>query len=338
MRNVAQRLLNQQAESYTVTSISGEPMARLILIRIAISIPVLFIMTILTFLLASLVPGDAATTILGQDATPERIAELNAQLGLDRPIMVQYWDWLMGIFRGDLGSSIYSGEEVTRLIAQRFWPTFFLAFFAAAISAIVGVTFGIIAAVKGGWIARVLDGLGMLGISLPNFWIALLLIVYFSGTLGLFPAVGYTAPEDSFPDFLSHMVLPVAALSFAGIALIAKQTRESMAEAMSRDFIRFMQANGIPRRQLIFKYGLRYASIPILATISATFITHIGGTVTLESVFAIPGMGSLVARSTTNHDLSSIQGAVLTFTIAILIVNIITDVIYSLLNPKVKAA
>lgn len=313
-------------------------MTRLILMRIAISIPVLFIMTILTFFLASLVPGDAATTILGQDATPKRIAELNAQLGLDRPILVQYWDWLTGIFRGDLGRSIYSGEDVTRLISQRFWPTFYLAAFSAAVSAVVGVAFGIVAAVKGGWAARILDGLGMLGISLPNFWIALLLIVFFSGTLGLLPAVGYTAPEKSFPDFVSHLVLPVAALSFAGIALIAKQTRESMAEALSRDFMRFMQANGIPRHKLLFKYGLRYASIPILATISATFVTHIGGTVTLESVFAIPGMGSLVARSTTNHDLSSIQGAVLTFTVAILIVNILTDVIYSFLNPKVRAA
>ena len=313
-------------------------MTRLILMRIAISIPVLFIMTILTFFLASLVPGDAATTILGQDATPKRIAELNAQLGLDRPIFVQYWDWLAGIFRGDLGRSIYSGEDVTRLISQRFWPTFFLAAFAAGISAIIGVAFGVVAAVKGGWTARVLDGLGMLGISLPNFWIALLIIVFFSGTLGWLPAVGYTAPEKSFPEFVSHLVLPVAALSFAGIALIAKQTRESMAEALSRDFMRFMQANGIPRHKLLFKYGLRYASIPILATVSATFVTHIGGTVTLESVFAIPGMGSLVARSTTNHDLSTIQGAVLTFTVAILIVNILTDVIYSFLNPKVRAA
>lgn len=312
-------------------------MTRLILTRIAISIPVLFIMTILTFWLASLVPGDAATTILGQDATPERIAELNAQLGLDRPVLVQYWDWLVGIFNGDFGRSIYSGEEVTRIISQRFWPTFWLATFSAGVSAIVGVTFGVIAAVKGGITARILDGLGMLGISLPNFWVALLLIVFFAGTLGLLPAIGYTAPEKDFGDFVAHLILPVAALSFAGIALIAKQARESMAEALSRDFMRFMQANGIPRSTLIFKYGLRYASIPILATISATFVTHIGGTVTLESVFAIPGMGSLVARSTTNHDLSSIQGAVLTFTVVILIVNIITDIIYSLLNPKVRA-
>jgi len=310
---------------------------RLIATRIAVSIPVLFIMTILTFLLASLVPGDAATQILGPDATPERVAQLNAELGLDRPVLEQYLDWLAGIFRGDFGTSLFSGEPVSRLLEQRFWPTFWLATFAALVSAIIGVTFGVVAAVKGGWAARVLDGIGMLGISLPNFWVALLLIVLFAGTLGWLPAVGYTAPEDDFGEFLSRMVLPVTAMSFAGVALIAKQTRESMAEALSRDFMRFLQANGFPRRRLILKYGLRYAAIPVLATISATFVNHIGGTVTLESVFAIPGLGSMVARGTTNHDLANIQGAVLLFTAVILLVNLLTDIVYTLLNPKVRA-
>ncbi|MBM3716248.1 MAG: ABC transporter permease [Actinobacteria bacterium] len=313
-------------------------MIRLIATRIAVSIPVLFIMTILTFFLASLVPGDAATQILGQDATPERIAQLNADLGLDRPVIVQYFDWLAGVFRGDLGTSLFSGEPVTRLLEQRFWPTFWLATFAALVSAVIGVTFGVVAAVRGGWIARVLDGLGMFGISLPNFWIALLLIVLFAGTLGILPAVGYTNPADDLGEFAAHMVLPVTAMSFAGVALIAKQTRESMAEALSRDFMRFMQANGFPRRVLIVKYGLRYAAIPVLATISATFVNHIGGTVTLESVFAIPGLGSMVARGTTNHDLANIQGAVLLFTAVILLVNILTDVVYTILNPKVRAS
>lgn len=313
-------------------------MARLILTRIAISIPVLFIMTILTFFLASLVPGDAAVQILGQDATPERVAELNAQLGLDRPVLVQYWDWFTGIFSGDLGRSLFNGEQVVRLLEQRFWPTFWLALFAATVSAIIGIALGVTAAVKGGWTARICDAIGMLGISLPNFWVALLLIVLFAGTLHLLPAVGYTAPDDDFGGFIANMIMPVMALSFAGIALIAKQARESMAEALSRDFMRFLQANGIPRRRLIFKYGLRYAAIPILATVSATFIGHIGGTVTLETVFAIPGLGSLVARSTINHDLAVIQGAVLLFTAVILVVNILTDIVYTLLNPKVRAS
>jgi peptide/nickel transport system permease protein len=311
-------------------------MVRLIATRIAISIPVLFIMTILTFFLASLVPGDAATTILGQDATPERVAQLNEELGLNRPVFVQYWDWLTGIFRGDLGSSLFSGEQVTRLLGQRFWPTFWLATFAAIVSAIIGVTFGVVAAVKGGWPARVLDALGMLGVSLPNFWLALLLIVFFSGTLRLLPAV-YSTPKD-LGSFLTGLILPVTALAVAGVAVIAKQARESMAEALSRDFMRFLQANGVPRRRLIFKYGLRYASIPILATISATFVGHISGTVTLESVFAIPGMGSMVARATTNGDLAVIQGAVLLFTAVILVVNIATDIVYTFLNPKVRAS
>jgi peptide/nickel transport system permease protein len=313
-------------------------MARLIVTRIAISIPVLFIMTILTFFLASLVPGDAATQILGQDATPERVAELNAQLGLNRPVFEQYWNWLTGIFGGDFGSSLFSGEPVSRLLEQRFWPTLWIAIFAALVSAIVGVTLGVVAAVRGGVLGRVLDGIGMLGISLPNFWVALLLIVLFSGTLRLLPAVGYTPPEEDFGMFLRQLIMPVLAMSFAGIALIAKQARESMAEALSRDFMRFLQANGVPRSRLILRYGLRYAAIPILATISATFVGHIGGTVAIESVFAIPGLGSMVQRATLNHDLSVIQGAVLLFTVVILVVNILTDIVYTLLNPKVKGS
>jgi peptide/nickel transport system permease protein len=168
--------------------------------------------------------------------------------------------------------------------------------------------------------------------------VALLLIVLFAGTLRILPAVGYVPPGEDLGMFLQSLVMPVMAMSFAGVAIIAKQTRESMAEALSRDFMRFLQANGIPRRRLIFGYGLRYAAIPILATVSASFIGHIGGTVTLESVFAIPGLGSLVARSTLNHDLAVIQGTVLLFTAVILVVNILTDIVYTLLNPKVRAA
>jgi peptide/nickel transport system permease protein len=310
---------------------------KIILGRIMLAIPVLFVMTILTFWLASLVPGNAAATILGENATPERIAQLNEQLGFNRPIWEQYLDWFGGVLRGDLGVSIYTGEAVIRTLSQRVWPTLSLAALSTLVAAVVGVTFGVYAAVRKGWAARVLDSVSMLGISLPNFWVGLVLIVVFAGTLQLLPSIGYVPPQQSLSEWLLHLILPVTALSFAGLALIAKQARESMSEALSRDFMRFMQANGIPRRTLIMKYGLRYASIPILSTISATFVTQIAGTVVLESVFAIPGMGSLVARATLNHDLVQLQGAVLAFTVIILIANVITDVLYSLLNPKVRA-
>lgn len=310
-------------------------MARLILSRIAFAIPILFVMTFLTFFLASLIPGNAAIVILGQDATQDSIDALNASLGLDKPILVQYIDWISAAVRGDLGTSLYSGEQVTRVLGQRFMPTFWVAVLATAVSAILGVLFGVFAAIKGGIISRILDGVGMLGISLPNFWIALLLIVIVSGQLKLLPAIGYTAPEDDLGEWLRHLVLPVAALGLAGIALIAKQARDAYADALSRDFMRFMQANGIARKSLILRHGLRYASVPIVAAISVTFINFFGATAALEQIFSIPGLGSAVARATLNHDLSQVQGIVLAYTVVIVVVTLITDVIYSILNPKI---
>ena len=310
-------------------------MARLILSRIAFAIPILFVMTFLTFFLASLIPGNAAIVILGQDATQDSIDALNASLGFDKPILVQYFEWISAAIRGDLGTSLYSGEQVTRVLGQRFMPTFWLALLATAVSGILGVVFGVFAAIKGGIISRFLDGVGMLGISLPNFWIALLLIVIVSGQLKLLPAIGYTAPEDDLGDWLRHLILPVAALGLAGIALIAKQARDAYADALSRDFMRFMQANGIGRTSLILKHGLRYASVPIVAAISVTFINFFGATAALEQIFSIPGLGSAVARATLNHDLSQVQGIVLAYTVVIVVVTLITDVVYSILNPKI---
>ena len=310
-------------------------MARLILSRIAFAIPILFVMTFLTFFLASLIPGNAAIVILGQDATQASIDALNASLGFDKPILVQYIDWISAAVRGDLGTSLYSGEQITRVLGQRFMPTFWLALLATAVSGILGVVFGVFAAIKGGIISRILDGVGMLGISLPNFWIALLLIVIVSGQLKLLPAIGYTSPEDDLGDWLRHLILPVAALGLAGIALVAKQARDAYADALSRDFMRFMQANGIGRTSLILRHGLRYASVPIVAAISVTFINFFGATAALEQIFSIPGLGSAVARATLNHDLSQVQGIVLAYTVVIVIVTLITDVIYSILNPKI---
>jgi len=310
-------------------------LARLILSRIAFAIPILFVMTFLTFFLASLIPGNAAIVILGQDATQDSIDALNASLGFDKPILVQYFEWISAAVRGDLGTSLYSGEQVTRVLGQRFMPTFWLALLATAVSGILGVVFGVFAAIKGGIISRFLDGVGMLGISLPNFWIALLLIVIVSGQLKLLPAIGYTAPEDDLGDWLRHLILPVAALGLAGIALIAKQARDAYADALSRDFMRFMQANGIGRTSLILKHGLRYASVPIVAAISVTFINFFGATAALEQIFSIPGLGSAVARATLNHDLSQVQGIVLAYTVVIVVVTLITDVVYSILNPKI---
>jgi peptide/nickel transport system permease protein len=310
-------------------------MARMILSRIAFAIPVLFVMTFLTFFLASLIPGNAAIVILGQDATPESIAALNAELGLDRPVLVQYVEWLRGALTGDLGNSLYSGEEVTRIIGQRFMPTFWVALSAALVSGVLGIVFGVYAALKGGPLSRALDIVGMLGISLPNFWIALLLIVFFAGELRLLPPIGYVDPTEDFAGWAEHMVLPVTALGLAGVALIAKQARDAYADALSRDFMRFMQANGVPRASLVLKHGLRFASVPMASAVSVTFINFFGSTAALEQIFAIPGLGAQVARSTLNQDLSQVQGIVLVYTMVIVVVTLLTDILYAFLNPKI---
>ena len=313
-------------------------MRRLILNRLLIAVPVLLLTTGLAFFLVSLIPGDAATVILGQDATPERIAALNEELGLNDPFLVQYFNWITGAIMGDLGSSIYSGQPVFRTIQLRVWPTLLIALFATTFAAIAGISLGVWAAVKKGTASRISDFTAMLGISLPNFWIALVLIVIFSGQLGWLPAIGYTSPTEDLGEWAERMILPVTALSVAGVAIIAKQTHDSVAEALSRDFMRFMQANGIPRRKLVLQHGLRYAAIPIVSAITGCFVNLFGGTVALEAVFAIPGLGRMVETATIRHDIVEIQGAVLAYTVIILIALTLSDVAYGLLSPKVRSA
>lgn len=307
----------------------------MILSRVGFAIPVLFVMTFLTFFLASLIPGNVALVILGPSATAEHVQQLTKQLGLDQPLLVQYWTWLQHAVRGDLGSSIYTGQPVIDMIASRFWPTVSLAGIAAILSGLIGCTVGVVAALRGGALSRALDVVAMLGISLPSFWIALLLIVVFAGRLHLLPAIGYTPPSDDPGQWVRHLVLPVAALTVAGIALVAKQTRDAYSEALSRDFMRFMQANGISRASLIFRHGLRHASVPIAAAFVVTFINFFHSTATLEVIFAIPGLGSQTALSTTNHDLAVILGVVLVYTLVTVGVTLLADLLYAALNPKV---
>jgi peptide/nickel transport system permease protein len=307
----------------------------MILSRVAFAILVLFVMTFLTFFLASLVPGNVALVILGPSATTERVQELTESLGLNRPLFEQYIDWIAGAVQGDLGASIYTGELVTKTIGVRFWPTLSLAGLATIVSALIGVVIGIYAALRAGVVSRILDTLAMLGIALPNFWIALLLIVLFAGQLKLLPAIGYTNPRTDFWGWVENLILPVSALALAGIALIAKQTRDAYSEALSRDFMRFLQANGVSRFSLLFRHGLRHASVPIVAAVAITFINFFSSTATLEIVFAIPGLGSQVSLSTGNHDLSVLQGVVLIYTLVIVVVTLLADIVYMLLNPKV---
>ena len=311
-------------------------MTRVIANRLAMAVPVLFLMTIITYLLVSLIPGNAAVVILGQDATPEKVAELSAQMHLDQPFYVQWWYWLQGAFQGDLGTSIYTGVPVTTVIAERIMPTVYVAGFATILGAVVGILLGTWAAVKRGAVSKVLDTVAMLGIALPNFWFALLLVVLVAGQLKILPPLGYTPPQDDLGAWIRQLILPVIALALAGVAIIAKQTRDSMSEALSRDFMRFLQANGLSRFSLVYQHAPRYAAGPIASAIIASFVNLFGGTVALESIFAIPGLGSLVVTSTTQRDLVTIQGAVLAYTVVVLAATLLGDIVSIALNPKLR--
>jgi len=311
-------------------------MRRVIASRLLMAFPVLFLMTFITYLLVSLIPGNAAVVILGQDATPEKVAALSAQMHLDQPFYVQWWYWIQGVPHGDLGTSLYSGQPVTTLLAQRILPTVFVAGFATILGAIVGIALGTWAAIRRGAAGKLLDTVAMLGIALPNFWFALLLIVIVSGQLKLLPPLGYTPPEQDIGAWLTQLILPVSALGLAGVAIVAKQTRDSMSEALSRDFMRFLQANGFSRRSLLYRHAPRYAAGPIAAAVLASFVSLFSGTVALEMIFAIPGLGSMVVTSTTQRDLVVIQGAVLAYTVVVLLATLLGDIVTINLNPKLR--
>lgn len=312
-------------------------MGRVIISRVVAALPVLAIMTALTFLLVSLIPGDAATTILGQNATPERVEAFNSELGLDQPVLTQYLSWLQAAVTGDLGTSLYTGDSVADVVGVRVGPTLAIVGISTLLAIVIGTLLGFISAMRGGWLAQVLDTVGLLGIALPNFWIALLLVALFAGQLELLPGLGYVDFSDDPADWAAHMVLPVASLTVAGVAMVAKQSRDAISEALSHDFVRFLEANGIPRSRLLWSHVLRHAAGRIIAVSLVTFVNLFSGTVALEAVFAIPGLGALVATATLQHDLPVVQGAVLAYTVVILLMTIAADVARAALDPKVRA-
>jgi peptide/nickel transport system permease protein len=312
-------------------------MWHLIARRLLLSVPLVFIVSVLTFVLESLTPGDAARLILGTEYDPARYAQLRQQLGLDEPLPVQYWHWLDGVLHGNLGQSVFSGAPVTSLLDSRLGVTFSLILGTVAVSTTVGVCLGLVGALRGGVLGRTVDTVSLLGLALPNFWFGLALISLFAVTLRLFPATGYTPLTASPLEWARGLVLPVITLSTAATAIIAKQTRDAMLDVLGRDFIRALRARGIPERTIIFRHALRSAAIPVVTVIGLVFVGLLSGTVLAEAVFALPGLGSLAVQATTEHDLPVIQGVAIYFTLIVVVINLLVDLAYGWLNPKVRS-
>jgi len=300
------------------------------------AVPLLFVVSALTFVLVSLTPGNAAEEILGTSASPAEYAALNRALGLNLPIYEQYWNWLRHALTGNLGQSIFTAQPVTQAIGQRLPVTLSLLVGALIVSVVIGIGLGVFSALRGGAVGRAVDALALIGFSLPAFWLGAELIVIFAVWRNWFPATGYVPFADSPAGWLHSLVLPVAALSLYGIAATAKQTREAMLDVLASEYIRMARANGIPRRALVFRHALRNAAIPVVTVLGLQAVGLLGGTVLVENVFALPGLGSLMVTAATQHDLPVVAGMVVYFTLMVVAINLVVDLAYIWLNPRVR--
>lgn len=313
-------------------------MTAMVIRRLVLSVVLVLVSTLAIFVLMSFIPGDPARTILGESATEESVARLREQLGLNRPLWAQYGDWLLGLLRGDLGVSFYSGEPVLKLLLLRAGVTFSLMAGTTIVIAVIGISLGLVSAVKGGWLGRTLDVLSLVGFALPSFWIAIVLVAVFAVGLRWFPATGYVPPTVSASGWAMSMVLPVAAASLGGITVVAKQMRDSARDVLSRDYIRLLRATGIPRRRILLIHTLRNAAVPTTTVIGLTAVGALSGAVFIENVFVLPGLGSLVTGATSRHDLAVVLGVGVCFAVIVIIINLLVELAYAALNPKVRHA
>ncbi|MFD4621042.1 ABC transporter permease [Streptomyces sp. NPDC058475] len=311
---------------------------RLVARRLLSSIPLLFLVSALTFVLVSLVPGDPARTIVGQHATVEQYEAVRRQLGLDDALPVQYGHWLMRVFHGDLGSSLFSGEAVTDVLGGRVPVSLSLITVGTLVSGILGVALGLTSARRGGILVKLVDGLSLVGLAVPAFWFALVLIAVGAVKLRWFPVTGYVPFADDPAAWARSLVLPVLSLSLSAVSIIAKQTRDSVLDTFKRDFIRVMEANGFSRRSILYRHVLRNAALPVVTVLGVVLVSLLAASVFVETVFAMPGLGSLTQQATIQHDIPVIQGTVLCITVFVVMVNLLVDLAYGRLDPRVRTS
>ncbi len=312
-------------------------MTAFIVRRVASTILVMGIVGVFIFLLLHLSPGDPAAIIAGDNATPDQILAIRRKLGLDDPLPVQFLRWAGGVVQGDLGISIFSNEPVLTLIRQRVEPTLSLAITTISLAVTLAITAGVLAAWNvGTWIDRAVMVLSVLGFSVPVFVVGYILIYVFAIHLGWLPVQGYTPIAEGALPWLRHLVLPSIALGLAYVALIARITRTAMLDVLAEDYIRTAQAKGVASRPLLFKHALKNAGVPIVTIIGIGVALLIGGVVITETVFNIPGIGRLVVDAISKRDYPIIQGVILIFSGVYVIVNLIVDLAYTALDPRIR--
>ena len=312
-------------------------MAALIARRLAGAIPILLIVSLITFAMIHLIPGDPATAIAGMSATAEQIANIRHDLGLDQPLLSQLWHWYAALARGDLGRSLLLGQPVLQATMLRLPVTLALSAYALLITLLIGLGTGIIAALRQNtWIDQAAMVIAMIGISLPNFYLGLLMIILFAVDLRWLPTGGYIPLATDPLGWLATSTMPAISLALLLAGLLARITRSTMLEVLRQDYIRTARAKGLPNRQVILKHALSNALIPITTVIGIIVSLLISGSVVTETLFSIPGIGQLLTQAVLNRDYPMVQGGLLITTALLVLINIAVDVCYALLDPRVR--
>lgn len=312
-------------------------MLRYALQRIVMTIPVMAVVAVFVFGLLFVTPGDPAVVIAGEQASPAEVQAIRVAMGFDQPFYVQFGLWAQRLLSGDLGTSVFSREPVAELIAQRIGPTLSLLFGGLIIALLLSVPFGIYAAAnRGKLFDRAFTAITVLNFSIPNFIVGYLLVSIFALGLRWLPVQGYVPPDRDFGAYLLGMILPCLTLGMGFASLIARVTRASMLDVLSQDFIRTAKAKGADRNRILFAHALKNASIPIVTIVGLGFASLIGGAVVTESIFAIPGLGRLTLEAISHRDYPVIQGLVLVFSAGYVLVNLAVDLIYVLLDPRIR--
>nr|WP_245356460.1 ABC transporter permease [Paeniglutamicibacter kerguelensis] len=302
---------------------------------------------VVTFLVATLavfgimrvLPGDPAAIAAGENATPELIARLAQEFGTDRPLPEQYWDWFSGLLRGDFGVSYVTRTDISPLVLDKVQVSLILVTLAMLLALVIAIPLGILAAIRHNKPSGALiSGLSQLGIAIPGFLLGILLVSFLSLRLGWLPANGWTPPGEDFGDFIRRIILPVTALAGVQSAILTRYVRSAVLEVMHEDYLRTARAKGLSPTRALLRHGLRNAAIPVLTVTSVQFAALIIGAVVIERVFVVPGLGSMLLTAVGNRDLLTVQSVVMVLVAITLIINLVVDVLYTVLDPRIRAA
>ncbi len=314
-------------------------MLRVVGARLA-SIPLLLlIVSLMVTGMAGMIPGDPAVTIAGENASPERIEMIRERLGYDRPFVEQYLDWLSSAIRGDFGKSLFSERTVAGMMLDRLPVTASLTFGALIVAAIVGIPVGLLAGLRRGtWLDRTATGLASLGVAIPSYWLGLVLLLVLSIRFGVFPSIGYVPFSEDPGDWFMHLVLPSLALGASAAAELARQVRSSVADVVQQDYVRTARAKGLRGGSVVLRHVLKNAAGPGVTVLGLQVALLLGGAVVVEQIFAIPGLGQMAVVAVVDRDIPLIQGIVVFSTLAVVLSNLMVDLIQMWLNPRLRSA